>query len=187
MSLVSLRILKRIVPAQGRSASPGRSVTSIPAIVHADGANGARFRSDLFLFGRQMSLDLKVIPELIQDGVHHVVPDVADFPDGPAGSGPQGRLQKLLQHGLQPGRQGIVWGGDEAPVIDRPEATDYYEFFALGVGDPIPVSAVSGKQSGDLLDRLVERIQDAGAVAVITANFVADVLYSYLDPRVKSV
>ncbi len=41
---------------------------------------------------------------------------------------------------------------------DNPKATDFYEFYALGAGDPIPVSAISGKQSGDLLDALVSHI-----------------------------
>lgn len=45
-----------------------------------------------------------------------------------------------------------------ANKVDNPKATDFYEFYALGAGDPIPVSAVSGKQSGDLLDRLVSHI-----------------------------
>ncbi|MGQ0647788.1 MAG: ribosome biogenesis GTPase Der [Gemmatimonadaceae bacterium] len=45
-----------------------------------------------------------------------------------------------------------------ANKVDDPSTTDFYEFHALGAGDPIPVSAVSGKQSGDLLDRLVESI-----------------------------
>lgn len=45
-----------------------------------------------------------------------------------------------------------------ANKADDVRSTDYYEFFALGAGDPIPVSAISGKQSGDLLDRLVQSI-----------------------------
>jgi GTP-binding protein len=45
-----------------------------------------------------------------------------------------------------------------ANKADDVRATDYYEFFALGAGDPIPVSAISGKQSGDLLDQLVASI-----------------------------
>ena len=40
-------------------------------------------------------------------------------------------------------------------------STDFYEFYELGAGDPFPVSAVNGKNSGDLLDVLVERIPDA--------------------------
>jgi GTP-binding protein len=45
-----------------------------------------------------------------------------------------------------------------ANKADNPKATDYYEFYALGAGDPIPVSAISGKQSGDMLDAVVAHI-----------------------------
>jgi GTP-binding protein len=45
-----------------------------------------------------------------------------------------------------------------ANKVDNPQATDFYEFYALGAGDPIPVSAVSGKQSGDMLDGVVAKI-----------------------------
>jgi len=45
-----------------------------------------------------------------------------------------------------------------ANKVDNPEATDFYEFYGLGAGDPIPVSAANGKNSGDLLDAIVERI-----------------------------
>jgi len=61
-----------------------------------------------------------------------------------------------------------------ANKADDPRATDFYEFYRLGAGEPIPVSAVNGKNSGDLLDILVERIppapveeQDALRVAVV--------------------
>lgn len=45
-----------------------------------------------------------------------------------------------------------------ANKVDDPTATDHYEFYALGAGEPIPVSATNGKQSGDLLDRVVAEI-----------------------------
>jgi GTP-binding protein len=45
-----------------------------------------------------------------------------------------------------------------ANKADNPKLTDFYEFYALGAGDPIPVSAISGKQSGEMLDALVSRI-----------------------------
>jgi GTP-binding protein len=45
-----------------------------------------------------------------------------------------------------------------ANKVDDPRTTDFYEFYELGAGDPIPVSAVNGKNSGDLLDAVVERI-----------------------------
>ena len=61
-----------------------------------------------------------------------------------------------------------------ANKADDPRSTDFYEFYRLGAGEPIPVSAINGKNSGDLLDIIVERIpeappeeQDALRVAVI--------------------
>lgn len=61
-----------------------------------------------------------------------------------------------------------------ANKVDDPQSTDYYEFYSLGGGDPLPVSAVNGKNSGDLLDVIVEKIPenaeevgDALRVAVI--------------------
>ena len=45
-----------------------------------------------------------------------------------------------------------------ANKVDDPNRTDYFEFYRLGAGDPFPVSAQNGKQSGDLLDAVVERL-----------------------------
>lgn len=45
-----------------------------------------------------------------------------------------------------------------ANKVDDPSRADWYEFYALGAGDPLPVSAANGKQSGDLLDAVVQRI-----------------------------
>jgi GTP-binding protein len=50
-----------------------------------------------------------------------------------------------------------------ANKVDDPRTTDFYEFYALGAGDPIPVSATNGKGSGDLLDAVTERLPDAPA------------------------
>jgi len=44
--------------------------------------------------------------------------------------------------------------------MDNPSDPSWYEFFELGAGDPVPVSAVNGKQSGDLLDLVVSRIPE---------------------------
>ncbi len=51
-----------------------------------------------------------------------------------------------------------------ANKVDDPRATDFYEFYELGAGDPVPVSALNGKGSGDLLDVIVDRLPpgDAG-------------------------
>jgi GTP-binding protein len=45
--------------------------------------------------------------------------------------------------------------------VDDPADTGWYEFYELGAGDPMPVSAMNGKQSGDLLDLVVDRIPEA--------------------------
>ena len=44
--------------------------------------------------------------------------------------------------------------------VDDPSSSDYYEFYRLGAGDPVPVSAGNGKGSGDLLDAIVERLPE---------------------------
>ena len=48
-----------------------------------------------------------------------------------------------------------------ANKVDDPRATDFYEFYTLGVQDVFPVSAINGKGSGDLLDSVVGRLPDA--------------------------
>jgi GTP-binding protein len=59
-----------------------------------------------------------------------------------------------------------------ANKVDDPRLTDFYEFYALGAGDPIPVSAINGKGSGDLLDVMIERLP-VGATEDDTALKVA--------------
>jgi GTP-binding protein len=44
-----------------------------------------------------------------------------------------------------------------ANKLDRlPDATGHLEFYGLGMGEPWPLAAASGRGSGDLLDRIVE-------------------------------
>ncbi len=45
-------------------------------------------------------------------------------------------------------------------VDDLAGAAAQHEFYSLGLGDPVPVSALSGKGSGDLLDRVVAALPD---------------------------
>lgn len=62
-----------------------------------------------------------------------------------------------------------------ANKVDDPKSTDFFEFYNIGAGDPLPVSAVNGKGSGDLLDMVVNKLppsegdgaSDALRVAVI--------------------
>src|SRR5947209_14197519 len=48
-----------------------------------------------------------------------------------------------------------------ANKVDDPSKTDWYEFYRLGMGDPVPVSAQNGKNSGDLLDAMIERLPES--------------------------
>jgi GTPase len=47
-----------------------------------------------------------------------------------------------------------------ANKVDDPRSSDFYEFYGLGAGDPIPVSAMNGTNSGDLLDVVTERLPE---------------------------
>ena len=47
--------------------------------------------------------------------------------------------------------------------LDDPATTvAHHEFHSLGLGEPVPVSALSGRGSGDLLDRVVAALPDPG-------------------------
>jgi GTP-binding protein len=63
------------------------------------------------------------------------------------------RIAEILRHSGKPFM--VI-----ANKADNPSSTDYYEFYELGAGDPIPVSAISGKQSGDMLDAVVANIPE---------------------------
>ncbi|HEY6218709.1 MAG TPA: ribosome biogenesis GTPase Der [Gemmatimonadaceae bacterium] len=52
-----------------------------------------------------------------------------------------------------------------ANKVDDPRDTTFYEFFSLGAGDPIPVSAINGKGSGDLLDELIAKLPEVAPEA----------------------
>jgi GTP-binding protein len=49
-----------------------------------------------------------------------------------------------------------------ANKVDDPAATDFYEFYAIGVSEVHPVSAINGKGSGELLDEIVSRLPETG-------------------------
>ncbi len=60
-----------------------------------------------------------------------------------------------------------------ANKADDPRGTDHLEFYNLGAGDPLPVSAVNGTQSGDLLDEVVEHLPSGDEEDAPTALRVA--------------
>jgi len=75
--------------------------------------------------------------------------------DAKAGLHPSdARIVDLLRHSRKPWL--LV-----ANKVDDPKTTDFFEFYNLGAGDPVPVSAVNGKNSGDLLDNIVAKLPDA--------------------------
>lgn len=45
-----------------------------------------------------------------------------------------------------------------------PRDAGHHDFWRLGLGEPLPVSAISGKGSGDVLDRVVSCLPEAGPV-----------------------
>lgn len=47
-----------------------------------------------------------------------------------------------------------------ANKVDGPNAeTDLWQFLSLGLGDAVPVSAIHGRKSGDLLDSVIDRLE----------------------------
>jgi GTPase len=50
-----------------------------------------------------------------------------------------------------------------ANKVDDPASADFYEFYELGAAEVIPVSAVNGKGSGDLLDVVVGKIPESAS------------------------
>lgn len=46
-------------------------------------------------------------------------------------------------------------------VDNLPTDTAHHEFWSLGMGEPVPVSAISGKGTGDLLDRVLAMVPEA--------------------------
>lgn len=71
---------------------------------------------------------------------------------------------------LRPHAERVILVANKADAL--PDTTSHHVFHSLGLGDPFPVSAASGKGSGDLLDLVVSRLpqiqpaQEHGAIQV---------------------
>jgi len=50
-----------------------------------------------------------------------------------------------------------------ANKVDDPQTADFYEFYKLGAGPPLPVSAQNGRMTGDLLDEVVRALPPPAA------------------------
>lgn len=76
--------------------------------------------------------------------------------DAKAGVHPiDGRLADMLRRQEKP----VLLVANK--VDNLPDDIRHHDFWELGLGEPIPVSAISGKGSGDLLDRVVEALPPA--------------------------
>lgn len=61
---------------------------------------------------------------------------------------------------LQKSGKPIILCVNKCDTVGDPPA-EFYEFYNLGLGDPVPVSSVHGHGTGDLLDRVVEYLPEA--------------------------
>lgn len=78
-----------------------------------------------------------------------------------AKSGLESEDQSVAQH-LREGRRPVLLVVNKA---DRPGDLGVYEFYELGLGEPIPVSAIHGLGINDLLDALLDALPVADAEA----------------------
>ncbi len=84
--------------------------------------------------------------------------------DGAAGAGPgDDDLAQIIRRGKKPALL-VVNKVDDFNRLDV-----IHEFHSLGLGDPVPVSALHGTGSGDLLDMISGRLEEQGAVATAAA------------------
>lgn len=75
--------------------------------------------------------------------------------DGKAGPHP---LDYAIAEHLRKTRKPVVLLVNKVDNLGSPNATAHHDFWDLGVGEPIPMSSLSGKGSGDLLDLVVEHL-----------------------------
>ena len=62
-----------------------------------------------------------------------------------------------------------------ANKVDGPNAEmDLWQFLSLGLGDAVPVSAIHGRKSGDLLDAIIDQLEIAAEDDAAGAGFVRD-------------
>jgi GTP-binding protein len=63
-------------------------------------------------------------------------------------------------------------------VDDETRESDVWDFSRLGLGDPVPVSAIHGRGSGDLLDRVVDALPPAPEPDVEATSEARDEVFS---------
>jgi GTP-binding protein len=90
--------------------------------------------------------------------------------DGRAGPHP---LDHAVAGRLRRANRPVLLLVNKVDNIGDPAALDHHDFWSLGIGEPFPVSSLSGKGSGDVLDEIVARLPDAAEVEDETALRVA--------------
>lgn len=85
---------------------------------------------------------------------------VVQMVDGKSGPHP---LDYHISEYLRRASRPVVLLVNKADDLGNPAAVSHHDFWDLGVGEPYPVSSLSGKGSGDVLDEIVARLPSAGA------------------------
>jgi len=79
---------------------------------------------------------------------------VVHLVDGRAGPHP---LDYAIAEYLRKTQRPVVLIVNKVDDLGSPAALAHHDFWDLGIGEPLPVSSLSGKGSGDVLDAIVER------------------------------
>ena len=170
LASVAMKVAVVGYPNVGKSSLVNRLTESREAVVHErPGVTRDRNELDTDWNGRALTLidtggvDLEDRDELARQIREQARAALADADvavlvvDARAGLRPGDQeLAELLRRGTQPV---VVAANKIDTVADLPLAA---EFFALGLGEPIAVSAAQGLGTGDLLDRIVSMAPAAG-------------------------
>jgi len=83
---------------------------------------------------------------------------VVQMVDGRVGPHP---LDYAIADYLRRADRPVVLVVNKVDDLGSPGALSYHDFWDLGIGEPLPVSSLSGKGSGDLLDEIIARLPDS--------------------------
>jgi GTPase len=100
---------------------------------------------------------------LIRDQVMTAIAEadvLVQIVDGKAGPHP---LDYAIAERLRRTQKPAVLLVNKVDNLGAPTATAHHDFWDLGVGEPYPVSSLSGKGSGDVLDIIVDHLPDITA------------------------
>lgn len=104
--------------------------------------------------GDVFTREIKLQAELAIDEADVII-FVVDAKDGITSEDEQ--VSIILRHSNKP----IVLAANK--VEDFNKQMEYYEFYSLGLGDPIPISAMHGLNTNELLDAVIEKFPPASA------------------------